>query len=555
QRGEIHVRGATMIRKLVARWRLACGAVAVLLGVLVIASSGESARQAAGQDAKPALPADLARIPPDSFFIGSLNVSLVWNSDAAKGIRDKAGESFPDLLQEFEKLIGVGIKDIERITMVSAGIGPDGEPFFVVGTKNAIEKERVLKKALPEHTEKATDTATMYVAKDRKAMAFLGDKVFVIGDQRAVEPFLGRTIVKKGPLSPVLQAAASGQHAIAAGFDPEPLAALKDQLPPDAEPFKPIIAAKSSLLTVDLTNKLVANLRGTFADAKDAEAAEKAADELRKLLLEQVAKGIEHVQNQGKDWERIVDLMKLGESSIKDAKLQRKDATLQATLVVQTDLAALNVTLIDAVQKIRDAAKRMQGQNNLKQIALALHNYHDTFGAFPPAAIYDKNGKPLLSWRVMILPFIEQDNLYKEFHLDEPWDSEHNKKLLAQMPPTYRAEQEDAKKHLTRYLGFAGKDAFFDGAKGIRFADITDGTSNTLMVVEAAKGVPWSKPEDIPFGDGKLVPLVVNPKKGGFSAAFCDGSVHFLPKTIKEEVMRLLVQRNDGNPLPADFDK
>jgi prepilin-type processing-associated H-X9-DG protein len=527
----------------------------VLIGVLVVAGSGEPAGRATAQDAKPALPADLARIPPDSLFVGSLNVSVVWNSDAAKGVRDRAVESFPDLMQEFEKLIGVGIKDIERITMVSAGVGPGGEPVFVIGTKNAIEKERVLKLALPEHAEKNTDNGTIYLGKDRerKAMAFLDGRVFVVGDQAGIEGFVARTVVKKGALSPVLEAAASGKHAIVAGLNGELLGDLKGKA--DLGPFEPLVAAKSSILTVDLTNKLTANLSGTFADAKDAEAAEKAAEDLRKLLLEQMAKGIEHVQSQGKDWDRIVDLMKLAEASVKDAKLQRKDATVQTTLVVQTDLAALNVTLIDAVHKIRDSAKRMQSQNNLKQIALAMHNYHDTFGAFPPAAIYDKNGKPLLSWRVMILPFVEQDNLYKEFHLDEPWDSEHNKKLLAQMPPIYRAEEEDAKKHLTRYLGFAGKNALFDGAKGIRMADITDGTSNTIMVAEAAKGVPWTKPEDIPFGDGKLLPLVVNPKKGGFNAAFCDGSVHFLRKTVKEAVMRLLVQINDGNPLPADFDK
>src|SRR5262249_18506863 len=288
---------------------------------------------------------------------------------------------------------------------------------------------------------------------------------------------------KDGSLTPVLRAAAGGKHTVAAGLNPEPLEQIKDQLPGAVEPFKPLMAAKASLFTVDLTNKLTANLSGTFANAKDAESAEKAAEELRKLLLGFLAKGIEETEKQGKDWARIVELLKLADKSMKDTKLERKDATLQASLTVQTDLAVLNVALIEAVQKIRESAKRLQSQNNLKQIALAMHSYHDTNGAFA-TNVYDKNGKPMLSWRVMILPYIEQDNLFKQFHLDEPWDSEHNKKLLDQMPRTYMVEEDNAKKHLTRYLGFAGKGAFFDGATGIKFANITDGTSNTIMVVE-----------------------------------------------------------------------
>src|SRR5262249_37668547 len=134
------------------------------------------------------------------------------------------------------------------------------------------------------------------------------------------------------------------------------------------------------------------------------------------------------------------------------------------------------------------------------------------------------------------------------------WDSEHNKKLIDQMPQIYVVPGDDAKKKLTRYLGFSGKGALFDGATGKKFADIIDGTSNTLMVVEAAKGVPWTKPEDLPFGDGKLVPLVANPKKGGFSAAYCDGSVRFLKNTIKEETLRALITIAGGEVIPADDD-
>src|SRR6516164_7075604 len=110
------MRGTSMMRQLAGRWRLATWAFVVMLGWAVLIGKGEpTGRAAAGDDAKGALPADLARILPDSFVIASINIDAIWNSEAAKGVREKALKSFPDLFQEFEKLVGVDIKDIERI--------------------------------------------------------------------------------------------------------------------------------------------------------------------------------------------------------------------------------------------------------------------------------------------------------------------------------------------------------------------------------------------------------------------------------------------------------
>jgi hypothetical protein len=152
----------------------------------------------------------------------------------------------------------------------------------------------------------------------------------------------------------------------------------------------------------------------------------------------------------------------------------------------------------DPVAKIRLAAARQVSANNLKQIGLAMHNYHDQSGALPLHAIYSKDGKtPLLSWRVAILPYIEEGPLYMAFKLDEPWDSAHNKKLIARMPKTYEISIGKKGEGLTYYHVFTGPGTLFDGAKKMKFTDITNGTSNTLLAVEATDPVVWSKPADL----------------------------------------------------------
>ncbi len=126
--------------------------------------------------------------------------------------------------------------------------------------------------------------------------------------------------------------------------------------------------------------------------------------------------------------------------------------------------------------------------NNLKQIGLAMHNYHATNGSFPPAYTVDKDGKPLLSWRVLILPFLEQEALYKEFHLDEPWDSPHNKPLIERMPTSYVCPSESDRRvdrGKTTYLTPRGKATIFPGPEGIKIQKITDGSSNTIFAVDA----------------------------------------------------------------------
>ena len=210
--------------------------------------------------------------------------------------------------------------------------------------------------------------------------------------------------------------------------------------------------------------------------------------------------------------------------------------------------------LLPAVARAREAARDAQSKNNLRQIGLAMHIFHDTHGALPAPANYDADGKALLSWRVHVLPFIEQNELYKKFKLDEPWDSKHNKELIKEMPAIYKVvggvKVDDGK---TCYLVPTGDDTAFPkgeagSTKGIGFGSITDGTSNTIMVVEAApdKAVPWTKPEDWEFDPDKPNKGLVGHRSNVFLAALCDASVRPIRKSIDDDVLKKLFMRADG---------
>jgi hypothetical protein len=200
--------------------------------------------------------------------------------------------------------------------------------------------------------------------------------------------------------------------------------------------------------------------------------------------------------------------------------------------------------------------QRVISANNLRQIGTAAHNHHDATGSFP-ANLTGPDGRPLLSWRVALLPYLEQEALYRQFRLDEPWDSEHNRRLLTQMPKLYvvPGREREAAEGLTFYQGFAGPGAVFDTRPGmrLRLADVTDGTSNTLLAVEAADPVPWTKPADLPFDPAGPLPRLGGHHRGGFNALLCDGSIRFVPDRINEQTLRALITYNGGEVVAPDW--
>ncbi len=217
-----------------------------------------------------------------------------------------------------------------------------------------------------------------------------------------------------------------------------------------------------------------------------------------------------------------------------------------------TSLVAIPATADDKLPE-PTRAEHQRSQNNLKQIGLAFHIYHDSLGNLPNNA-YTKDGKGLLSWRVLILPYIEQEQLYKQFKLDEAWDSETNKPLIAKMPKLYAPIRVKAKEGETFYRGFAGKGALFgpDSGKGLKLASITDGTSNTGLVFEAGEASIWTKPDDMAFDLKKPLPKLGGLFDGRSNVVMCDGSVRRLKKDPDETELKKLIGYGDGEVLDLD---
>jgi len=222
-------------------------------------------------------------------------------------------------------------------------------------------------------------------------------------------------------------------------------------------------------------------------------------------------------------------------------------------ILVTAVIGILIALLLPAVQAAREAARRAQCSNNLKQISLALLNYEAANGCFPPAYVADENGRPMHSWRVLILPYMEQQALYDRYRFDEPWDSPNNRMVTNTALSIYRcpsAGQADPME--TNYVMIVGPETVAFENSAVSIADISDGASNTILVIETAdSGIRWAEPRDLNFGELNLQindgtgEGIRSRHSGGVNAAFCDGSVHFLNDSLDREILRRLINRKD----------
>lgn len=579
-------------RRLPAKTSLACRLSLVALLVLAgLAATGlrgpsglspllvaeEPAATAAQDDPQAAEPApsdkagiELAYVAEDAVAVAAVRPAGLLRRSDMKDVRERLEELLAPQL-------GMSPAEIEQVTLVVHRESVPGRPGpkilpacgIILRAVKPNDFRKSVEQILPDGVEKKLGGApgqSYFRSPDPNngVCYYRPDNRTLVIDLE--EPIV-RSIVGKPKPAPLVagdawKKAAMGQLAIAvdgvwlrsqiAPAEGGPAAAFGGPL----EAFSPLwLEAETLTLSAHVGDKLTLRAAGICGSADGAKKVQDTAEAAR-TLTRNLAKPLRKQLAEAPPAERpILDsLLELGEKMLDDLKFEREGKVVEA--VTETDVDPLKLSLVTMmVVRARDAAQRMSSMNNLKQLGLAMHNYLATYDHFPAAAILGPDGKTVHSWRVAILPYIEQDALYRQYKLDEPWDSENNKKILAMMPAVFRHPLAPKDSTSADYYVLTGERTVFSNkpaVKGTPITGITDGTSNTFMIVEAKRDIPWTKPEDIPYAADKPLPKLGGWTEGGFHAAMCDGSVHLIGGGIEERLFRAWVSRDGGEPISFD---
>ncbi|MDA1014631.1 MAG: DUF1559 domain-containing protein [Planctomycetota bacterium] len=451
-----------------------------------------------------------------------------------------------DIFTEAQKNMGFDPRDIDRVLVAG---DPVGKRFAaVISFSKPIDSTLILSKMLEAGHEKITHNGADYYRNARPrnpSVYFPNNKTVVLALDADLQQMMGKPsttselITKLKGLDPGQDISATF---IMSGLPSEVLDQVKRN--PIPQPFTPLGEVPDLVTAVTIGAKLidalelkiVLNTRSERDGSRLQQIVGPTVDlgkGLANQQLEQLPPGVSQIAKP------ILD------SITSKAHGADVHVTLKAEAAGATGM--LTAMLLPAVQQARAAARHSVQRNRFKQIGLALHNYHETHSHFPAG------GKAMLSWRVHILPMLDQRNLYEQFKLDEPWDSEHNIKLVDKMPEIYTSENNPGGGKTT-VLAPVTADSIFGGDQPVRFRDITDGSSNTVLavLVKAKHAVPWTRPADLTV-DAADPAAALEPGLRGFLALFSDGSTRSLGVDLEPATFLNLFNKSDGNAV-GDLD-
>jgi tRNA A-37 threonylcarbamoyl transferase component Bud32 len=542
-------------------------------------------------EASLSLPADLALVPRDAAFLVCLRVS---DLDSAAGIKrfqtnlanaSTGGPPPPSWNAEIEKQVSIKAADCERLTLLITNLV--SSPTLIVATLKPYDRERILRGLKAGTEPKGHPGKQYYLATPpaQKAIHFVNERVFVVGPSgAAMEAFLRQAPAPNmvGPLSGALALAAQKLHLVVGlnAIDPSVKGFLQllkqgflqgfNQGVP-SEVLRPEVREKLQILTTVQHAALAVSLRSAtlsgdklqlrvrlgFPNTDQARKGEEALGQMVVIIqkpLRQMLQGVaanpqyfQQFVRSGLPASLIQSMMQLYDQfalALDEVHIGTHHEVVDVRLPdMIIDLAGLG-TAFGEIPKMQAALGRSPEASSLARLGAALEEYEAVEKHWPPPAIYAADGKPLLSWRVALLPYLGHEDLYQQFKRNEAWDSPHNQKLLGKMPAIYRGVTQGAAS-TTWLQAVTGPGTLFDGTRGTAPAAMTDSAAATLLLVKAGNAVPWTKPEDVVFLPGQSLP------KLGDIGIFADQSVRILDKA-DEPTWRALASRAGGEKVSLD---
>ncbi len=604
-----HPQGTVFVIPLRPRKLVLPGVLLAGLLVLLCCRPNPSEARYAPVPAEP--PAELRLIPSDAMVVLHIDVASLMNKEIARGMLALAAGSdertqsrqFGATLARIDSLaflsgeqwnvtIVTTRKNFERDTVrqllaPSAIAQTHGGKKFYAGDGRGIRKDGFKDKFPDKGDFRDREKAIKDVSKEEgfqpegreesnfnpygQAVYFLSDRTYVFGAARGVVHFMDKA-EKPGEKHPLQEVCSSaGKHQLTFGFqvteeqsrqaeeNMRRMIQFDSMTPMILYNFKPLVNTRRSLITVDMGEELRLNGSLTFPNARTAD---QALDAIRGclwlmrgplIMLEDQL----HESGDAKAESALGKLLDQFGHALRETAIKADGSTVKVSVKAPLDEKLIKAAVAETLPGVQRAAHRATTMNNLKQIGLSIiKTADDADGRMPDAVVYSKAGKPLYSWRVAILPNLGERELYNKLKLDEPWDSEHNKPLLAKMPKVFEMPGVKAPEGMTFFQIFDGAGILSTPNRRVRYpASFQDGTSQTILVVEAAEAVHWAAPKDIEYSP-RVSPLKQIGRHLGKSGlcVMGDGAIHSLYPKLSEETLRAAITPANNDILGSDWD-
>ena len=504
-------------------------------------------------------------ITPEFNTVILLHVDRILNSSLASRLKAHAGDQYlEELLEQLSLKYNVRLQDANKFTMIATASGDTNnyhaDRADIVHYKKQMDVDQVNNQLIGENSKAMLGQQTYFRNQQSQRLStyWLDQQTVIRAPERHVKQIIPGNSVNRS-LAQLVEEAESISDALFASTSesirPAVMLALR-ATPPDSiyHPFVPALNhLKSVVLSIDLTSQrqLRAKLEGHNGSSTAF------LVEWSKGILDYSKQLLESKINQLQQAESTPGLANIFQ--VLRESLDHVSIKLEGNfLVLTTTMTPEQVSRL--VEAIGDELKRSAEQRNLTltrsrldQIGAAIFRFHQAHGRLPVGdqpPLHYRDGKPLLSWRVHLLPFLREQKLYEQFHLDEPWDSEHNLKLVAKIPHVYTSPRYGKSNGKTGYLAPSGSGTVFGEPEAIGFDDISDGLRQTALVVQVGpdQSVPWTRPADLTSIEGDPAGFLGKIGKR-LSVLFADGRVFHLDPKIDRQTLQLLFHYQDGQRL------